>query len=109
VTGDGAVAGHLPGSDVVDWWSRGLHLLSAGRFSAGGGMDQETEVTLKIRVDRKKYAWSLYRNGISEPIKFSVPIFSTEADATAAGLQVLARINLRKKQFGMSKIPRSAP
>ena len=59
-------------------------------------------------VDREKYAWSLYRNGISEPIKFSVPIFSTEADATAAGLQVLARINLRKKQFGMSKIPRSA-
>jgi hypothetical protein len=73
------------------------YLLSAGRFNAGGAMDEETELTLKIHIDRKKYAWSLHRNGISEPIKYSVPIFSTEAAATAAGLQVLARINLRKK------------
>jgi len=55
-------------------------------------MDEETELTLKIHIDRKKYAWSLHRNGISEPIKYSVPIFSTEAAATAAGLQVLARM-----------------
>jgi hypothetical protein len=73
------------------------NLLSAGRSSAGGGMDEETDLTLKIHMDRKKYAWSLHRNGISAPIKYSVPIFSTEAAATAAGLQVLARINLRKK------------
>ena len=73
------------------------NLLSAGRSNAGGGMDQEAELTLKIRIDRKKYAWSLYRDGITEPIKYSVPIFSTEAAATAAGLQVLARVNLRKK------------
>jgi hypothetical protein len=81
-----------------EWQAMDLgNLLSAGRSNAGGGMDQETELTLKIRMDRKKYAWSLYRNGIAEPIKYSVPIFSTEAAATAAGLQVLARINLRKK------------
>jgi hypothetical protein len=60
-------------------------------------MEQEAELTLKIRIDRKKFAWSLYRIGITEPIKYSVPIFSTEAAATAAGLQVLARVNLRKK------------
>jgi hypothetical protein len=73
-------------------------------------MDQETELTLKVHVDRKKkYAWSLYRNGISEPIKHSVAIFSTEAAATAAGLQVLARLNLRRKSFEMSKLRRSAP
>ncbi len=60
-------------------------------------MDQEAELTLKIRIDRKKYAWSLYRDGISEPIKYSVPIFPTEAAATAAGLQVLARVSTRKK------------
>ena len=63
-------------------------------------MDQEDELTLKIRVDREKYAWILYRNGISEPIKYSVPIFSTEAAATAAGLHVLARLNTRKKYVG---------
>jgi hypothetical protein len=72
-------------------------LLSVGRSNAGGGMDQEAELTLKIRIDRKKYAWSLYRDGITEPIKYSVPIFSTEAAATAAGMQVLARVNTRKK------------
>jgi len=72
-------------------------------------MDQETELTLKIRIDREKYAWSLYRNGLAEPIKYSVPIFSTEAAATAAGLQVLARVNLRTKELAMSKLRRSAP
>jgi hypothetical protein len=37
-------------------------------------MEQEAELTLKIRIDRKKYAWSLYRTGITEPIKYSVPV-----------------------------------
>jgi hypothetical protein len=77
--------------------SCGAAPIGLGGFDAGGGMDQEAELTLKIRMDRKKYAWTLYRNGISEPIKFSVPIFSTEAAATAAGLEVLARVNTRKK------------
>jgi len=58
-------------------------------------MDQKAELTLEIRMDRGKYAWSLYRNGIREPIKYSVPIFSTEAAATAAGQQVMARENTR--------------
>ena len=58
-------------------------------------MDQESKLTLKIRTDRTKYAWILYQNGIREPIKYSVPIFSTEAAATAAGLQVMARVNAR--------------
>ena len=72
-------------------------------------MDQETELTLKIRIDREKYAWSLYRNGLAQPSKSSVPIFSTEAAATAAGLQVLARVNLHTKELAMSKLRRSAP
>jgi len=54
-------------------------------------------LTLKIRLDKTKYAWSLYRNGIIEPIKFSVPIFSTEAAATAAGMEVLTRVSARAK------------
>ena len=60
-------------------------------------MHQNSGLTLTIRRDSTKYAWSLYRDGISEPIKCSVPIFSTEAAATAAGMEVLARVNMRKK------------
>ena len=60
-------------------------------------MRQESGLTLKVRRDSTKYAWSLYRDGISEPIKCSVPIFSTEAAATAAGMEVLARVSVRKK------------
>jgi Protein of unknown function (DUF1488) len=64
---------------------------------AGRGMDRESELTLKILLNSTKYAWRLYRNGVTDPIKCSVPIFRTEAAATAAGLQVLARVNMRKK------------
>jgi hypothetical protein len=89
-------AWNCAGTAVGSGFSR-CRAIGLGGFDAGGGMDQEAELTLKIRMDRKKYAWTLYRNGISEPIKFSVPIFSTEAAATAAGLEVLARVNTRKK------------
>jgi hypothetical protein len=60
-------------------------------------MNQDSGLTLKIRLDKSKYAWSLYRNGIVEPIKFSVPIFSTEAAAAAAGMEVLTRVSTRTK------------
>jgi hypothetical protein len=65
--------------------------------NAGGEMDEDLGLTLKIRLDKTKYAWSLYRSGIIEPIKFSVPIFSTEAAATAAGMEVLTRVSARAK------------
>jgi hypothetical protein len=60
-------------------------------------MDHDQGLTLTIRLDKTKYAWSLYRNGVSEPIKFSVPIFSTEAAATAAGMEVLTKVRARPK------------
>ncbi len=60
-------------------------------------MDQNARLTLKIRQDRTKFAWSLFRDGISEPIKYSVPIFATEAAATAAGMVVLSRVTMQKK------------
>jgi hypothetical protein len=67
-------------------------------------MDQEPRLTLKIRFDKTKmYAWSLYRTGVSEPVKFSVPIFPTEAAATEAGMAVLARVSEPKKQLGMRR------
>jgi hypothetical protein len=54
-------------------------------------MDRDSTLTLKVRFDKTKmYAWSLYRAGVGDPIKFSVPIFRTEGAAAAAGLLVLA-------------------
>ena len=68
----------------------------------GAKMDQEPRLALKIRLDqtKKMYAWSLYRADISDPIKFSVPIFPTEAAATIAGMAVLARVSEPRKPFG---------
>jgi hypothetical protein len=68
----------------------------------GNKMDQEPRLALKIRLDesKKMYAWSLYRTDISAPIKFSVPIFPTEAAATIAGTAVLARVSEPRKPFG---------
>ena len=68
----------------------------------GAKMDQEPRLALKIRLDqtKKMYAWSLYRTDISDPIKFSVPIFPTEAAATIAGTAVLARVSEPRKPFG---------
>jgi hypothetical protein len=68
----------------------------------GAKMDQEPRLALKIRLDetKKMYAWSLYRTDISDPIKFSVPIFPTEAAATIAGTAVLARGREPRKPFG---------
>jgi hypothetical protein len=60
-------------------------------------MDEESGLTLTIRQDRFRFSWSLYRKGISAPIKYSVPIFSSEADARSAGQEVLERVSLQKK------------
>lgn len=62
-----------------------------------GEMNQESGLTLKIHLNKAKYAWSLYRIGIEEPVRHSVPIFATEAAARAAGMQVLTRLNARAK------------
>ena len=74
-----------------------MAFVARGMRNAGAEMDQDPGLTLKVRLDKSKYAWSLYRSGIMEPIKFSVPIFSTEAAATAAGMEVLTRVSARAK------------
>jgi predicted RNA-binding Zn-ribbon protein involved in translation (DUF1610 family) len=68
----------------------------------GAKMDQEPRLALKIRLDqaKKMYAWSLYRTDISDPIKFSVPIFPTEAAATIAGMAVLTRVSEPRRPLG---------
>jgi hypothetical protein len=68
----------------------------------GAKMDQEPRLALKIRLDqaKKMYAWSLYRTDISDPIKFSVAIFPTEAAATIAGMAVLTRVSEPRRPLG---------
>jgi hypothetical protein len=79
-----------------------LYTLDSTNEITGAKMDQEPRLALKIRLDqtKKMYAWSLYRADISDPIKFSVPIFPTEAAATIAGMAVLARVSEPRKPFG---------
>jgi hypothetical protein len=94
---DGAGSQRRRGSE--DHHDGGQYGLPARRDDVigDGEMDQEAGLTLKVRRDNAKYAWSLYRSGITAPIKFSVPIFSTEAAATAAGMEVLTRVTMRDK------------
>jgi len=46
-----------------------------------------TNKDLTVRVSRwgEKFIWELHRGGITQPVKFSVPIFLSEASANAAG------------------------
>jgi hypothetical protein len=61
-------------------------------------MDRDPTLTLKVRFDKTKmYAWSLYRTGVGNPVKFSVPIFPTEAAAAAAGMLVLTHASEPRK------------
>jgi RNA binding exosome subunit len=68
-------------------------------------MDTDQTLTLKVRFDKTKmYAWSLYLAGVDDPIKFSVPIFRTEAAAAAAGMLVLDRANASRKPSRKSRV-----
>jgi hypothetical protein len=42
---------------------------------------------LKVRVAQRgeKFIWELHREGITWPVKFSIPIFLSEASANASG------------------------
>jgi hypothetical protein len=57
--------------------------------------------SLEVRVERRgnKYVWELHREGVAQPIKFSVPIYSSEAAARSSGNEVrkdhLARLAAR--------------
>jgi hypothetical protein len=43
--------------------------------------------SLKVRVARSgdKYTWELRRDGVVQPVRYSVPIYLTEEAANAAG------------------------
>jgi hypothetical protein len=46
--------------------------------------------SLEVRVERRedKYVWELHREGVAQPVKFSVPIYLSEAAARTSGDEV---------------------
>ena len=57
--------------------------------------------SLEVHVEKRgnKYVWELHREGVAQPVKFSVPIYLSEAAARASGDEVrkdhLARLAAR--------------
>ena len=50
-----------------------------------------TSDSLKVRVARRgdKFLWELHRDGVIQPIKFSIPVFASEDAAKASGAEAL--------------------
>jgi hypothetical protein len=57
--------------------------------------------SLEVRVAKRgnKYVWELHREGVAQPVKFSAPIYLSEAAARTSGDEVrkdhLARLAAR--------------
>jgi hypothetical protein len=57
--------------------------------------------SLEVRVEKRggKYVWELHREGVAQPVKFSAPVYSSEAAARTSGDEVrkdhLARLAVR--------------
>jgi len=57
--------------------------------------------SLEVRVEKRgdKYVWELHREGVPQPVKFSAPVYLSEAAARTAGDEVrkdhLARLAAR--------------
>ena len=52
-------------------------------------MRMSSNDSLKVRVARRgdKFIWELHRDGIMQPVRFSVPVFLSEDDAKASGAE----------------------
>jgi hypothetical protein len=48
-------------------------------------MDANSSLTVRVGRSGSKYIWQLYREGIVEKVKYSGPIYASEAAAMAAG------------------------
>ena len=46
--------------------------------------------SLEVRVEKRgdKYVWELHREGIAQPVKFSAPVYLSEAAARTSGDEV---------------------
>ena len=73
--------------------------------------------SLEVRVEKRggKYVWELHREGVAQPVKFSAPVYSSEAAARTSGDEVrkdhLARLAVRAAngESRRSVVGRSAP
>jgi len=68
-------------------------------------IQMDAQNTLHVRVERRadKYIWALHRDGHFHAVRFSAPVYSSEAAARAAGIEVrtdhlahLARLAARR-------------
>jgi hypothetical protein len=48
-------------------------------------MDANSSLTVRVGWSGSKYIWQFYREGIVEKVKYSGPIYVSEAAAMAAG------------------------
>jgi hypothetical protein len=57
--------------------------------------------SLEVRVEKRgdRYVWELHREGVAQPVKFSAPVYLSEAAARTSGDEVrkdhLARLAAR--------------
>jgi hypothetical protein len=62
-------------------------------------MDDSRSLEVHVEKRGNKYLWELHREGVAQPVKFSAPIYSSEAAARASGDEVrkdhLARLAAR--------------
>ena len=63
-------------------------------------MDAEADLQVRVHQRGENYVWELYRDGESQPLKFSVPIYASEAAAKDAGnaARLSYRMALTKKR-----------
>ena len=53
------------------------------------------EVRAERSEGRSRWSWAIYRPGATRPLRRSVPIFSSDADALEAGGQVVTELQRR--------------
>ena len=54
-----------------------------------GQMDTVANLTVRVERRGKMYLWELHRDGVAQPVKFSVPIYLSEESARNSGNDAL--------------------
>jgi hypothetical protein len=59
---------------------------------------RQPELDVRVRKSGELYAWELHFIGHNQVVRFSVPIFVSEADARNAGQKVLGTIVVKRER-----------
>jgi hypothetical protein len=51
-------------------------------------MDSSGTLNVHVKRHGDKYVWELHREGVAQPVKFSVPVFLSEEAARTSGDEV---------------------